>query len=77
MLQLMRHQSTSGRAGTDYLSEIGRRVRFFRLIEVQKWTPLMHEIRLAYGIRCFGFEISFARRRRKFLDGKSPATQRI
>jgi hypothetical protein len=43
---------------------------------IQEWSPVMHEVRASYGIRCGPFRFLFSTTYKKWLDGREPMWSR-
>lgn len=71
------HSSSSTRNGDCIIREkrlLG--VWFYRRMDTQKWSPLMHEIEHEIGIRIGYLRFTLTTTKKHFFDGKEPSVVR-
>lgn len=59
-------------SGSGYLTEYKFIIWFYKRTTVQKWSPLLHEYNVEYGIRISHIKFNFCCNFKKWLDSKEP-----
>lgn len=76
-MRFAKHLSDSTRNGDRVVREtkiLG--VWFYRSMDTQKWSPLMHEVEHEIGIRIGYIRLTLTTTKKHFFDGKEPSVVR-